>query len=110
MLFDVHDAAAVLGYLTLLVGFATLGSAGLARIQAFLTYRRHRDEPSRIRVRRVDPMHVSFDLGPDGTITDLVETDDDGHVVAEFHQPRPPIVAADWLPEDEDDDDRPACD
>ncbi len=102
--FDIQQAAALLGYLTLLVGFIVLGSAGLAFIQSIPVRLRNRNEPVKHRLTRVDPMHVKFDLGSDGTITDLVETDDDGHVVAEYHQKH------DWLPELDDDDERPVCD
>lgn len=107
--FSPNDAAALLGYLTLLVGFVVCGSAGLAFIQTLPARLRNRNEPVKHRIRRVDPMHVSFDMGPDGAITDLVETDDEGHVIAEYHQKKPVVIAADWLPED-DDDDRPTCD
>ena len=100
MQFDINAAAALLGYITLIVGFAVLGSSALAFIQTVPSRLRHRNEPVKDRVRRVDPMHVSFDLGGDGTITDLIETDDDGHIVAEYHQ-KPPRYDAAWLPEED---------
>ena len=122
--FNVNDAATLLGYLTLLVGFAVLGSAGLAFIQSIPDRLRYRvrtctithDEPSacngwpregdcpiyepepvKIRlVRSVRPQDFFYELGPDGRITDAVELNEDHTaVVAEYHErPQPEEYAA----------------
>ena len=94
MQFDINAAAALLGYITLLVGFAVLGSAGLAFIQSIparLRLRSQQDEPSYFRVQRVRPQDFFYELGPDGRITDAVELNEDHTaVVAEYHErPQP---------------------
>ena len=99
MQFDINTAAALLGYITLLVGFAVLGSAGLAFIQSIparLRLRAQQDEPSYFRVQRVRPQDFFYELGPDGRITDAVELNEDHTaVVAEYHErPQPEEYAA----------------
>ena len=96
--------AELLGYLALAVGFVVFGSSALAFIQSIphrIRLHQQRDEPSRVRIRRIDPDKVHYRMAGDGHLTDLVEIDDDGNVLAEFHE-QPPKVAADWLPEDDD--------
>jgi len=101
--FDPNTAAALLGYLTLLVGFGVFGSAGLAFVQSLLRRQRNRNEPVKHRIpRMVSPANVEFRLGADGHLTDLVEYDAGHHVVAEFHVPRPQRGIG-WILEDDDD-------
>lgn len=97
---DLNAIAAVLGYITMLVGAAVLGSAGLAFIQS-ISARLHPvdfddgcdldypafDEPVKIRLKRVKAENFAYHMNEEGHIDEAWETNDTGQVIAHVRLP-----------------------
>ncbi len=103
----VATTAQLLGYITFLVGAAALGSAGIVTIERMLKAvfapRAVLDEPVKVRLRRVKPENLFWEMNGEGRLTDAIELSDDHKtVVEEFHFPDDP-TAPDCHPHVHDD-------